>query len=152
THVVMPHLVSGHDGATDSRVALQHDLDLAALDPETSELDLTIRTSEEVERSIGPAPNAIASAIDPRTGLRREGIGAETVGGQPWTVEISATDGDAAYAQFAFHVVGNWLQMPVENRDGRAGYGPPNRDLCIGAQPRWIERIARYHVRALGGS
>src|SRR5438132_586799 len=64
-----------HSRRSYAGTALEHRLDLARLDPEATDLDLSVRPSEKINRSVGQPPGEISCPVEHGTGFAAERIG-----------------------------------------------------------------------------
>ena len=67
---------------------LERGLNFSGLDPETAELDLMIRTAQELDVAVRSEARPVARAIQARARAATEWIGDESVGGEVGSSEI----------------------------------------------------------------
>src|SRR5205807_572669 len=94
--VVLP---VGDGRRPDPRVALQHRLDLAWLDPEAADLELAVAAPDELDRAVRKPARQVAGAVHATAVDER--IGHEPLGAQLRTVQIAPGDAGAANAQLS---------------------------------------------------
>ncbi len=70
-----------HEALTDGGMAAQRRLDLSELDPEPTNLDLVVRSTQELDGAVRMIAGEIARPVQPRAGAGREGVGHELLGG-----------------------------------------------------------------------
>ncbi len=120
-------VLAGDDGdLVDGRVAAQHRLDLAGLDPEAADLDLGVGAAEELQASVGPQAHQVAGAVEALAG-RAEGVGDEPFGGQVRPAQIAAREARAAEVQLTGESGGDRSQPGVEDVGTGARVGHADR-------------------------
>ena len=88
------------DRLPEARVAQEGSLDLGQLDSVASKLDLTIVSSEVLDRSVGSKPSEVAGSVESSASLAK-GIGDEALGGQVGAVEVAASECHSADEELA---------------------------------------------------
>src|SRR5690349_5160715 len=92
---------SHHDCLSDSWITTQGIFDFTELDPETANLNLMICPPQVFDDAISTPPRQITCAIHPMaSGMR---VGYETLCRQCWSVEIAASQRNAANVQLSRH-------------------------------------------------
>ncbi len=100
--VALPEVVLADDDhrAGDPRGLGQHRLDLAELDPETSDLHLVVDPAEEGELTVVGPPDQVAGAVQPAA-RRPERVGDEPLRGQARPAQIAASELDAGEVELS---------------------------------------------------
>ena len=126
-------------------------LDLAELDAEAAQLHLPVRPPEILELARGPAPHAIAGAVERRARRRRKWIGQEALGGQIRTAEISPADAGAAEIELADHAVGHGFEAGIEDVRRHVVHRQADRHALEGLAAPAVpdDRINRHFGRAV---
>ena len=99
-------------------------LDLSELDAETAHLDLVIDPPEKFEIAVGQVAHAIARAVQARSGLARERMGDESLGGELGSVEVATADALPADEQLAGQPYPDGSKPVVEDVNLRVFEGP----------------------------
>jgi hypothetical protein len=105
----------------------QDRLDLAELDPHAADLDLMIEPPQEVQRAVGPLPDQVAGAVQPRAGRRAEAVGHEPLGGQIGATVVAAPEPVAADVQLAGDAVRHQVAGGIADVDLGVGDRQPDR-------------------------
>ncbi len=119
-------------GLPDRRMRGERRLHLARLDAEATDLDLVVEPAQVEQLAIGAAADAVAGAVEPRTGLAGEGIGAEAVRGQIGPAQVAAGEARAAQPKLAGDTHRSRPQRRVQHpgagtRERAANGGLPRR-------------------------
>ncbi len=136
--------IGHHDGFSNRRSRAEACLDLAQFDPVTSNLDLMVDSSEELERPVTAPAGQIARPVDPLTGTTR--IVDERLRGQFRALVVAAGDTGSTDEQFARYP--DWGQLPrwLDDVTHRVGDGLADRNgLCP-----WFDPVDRRPHRRLG--
>src|SRR5690242_15118514 len=91
----------------------QRRLDLAQLDPEAAHLHLLVGTAEVLELAVAPPPGQVPGPVHPGSG-RAEGVGDETVRGEPRPAEVAAGKPGTGDIKLADHARRDGLQALVQ--------------------------------------
>ena len=129
----------------------QGGLDLAELDPETPELDLPIRTAEELQAAVLEEPNPITSPVQPIAGLLGERVRDEPFGSELGAVHVSGRQSVATDVQLAGDTGWQDLAVLAEHVHACVGDRAPNRHRCAHVV-RMAEAVARGERGRLGRS
>jgi hypothetical protein len=140
---------SEHDGFADRRVPREHRLDLAELDTEAADLDLGVKTAEELDGSAGLPAHQIARAVQALTRLPR--VRHEILRGQLRPAQIAVRQAVAADVQLSSHAGGHQRLGPVEHVQGRVaqGHADGHAHRLRGHLP---DRVPGREGGALGGT
>ncbi len=102
-----------------SGMTLEHGLDLAGLDAEAADLQLTVAAADEFDRAVGQPSRAIAGAVDTCARLFAKGVWGEPFGRELGAIQVSAAHADAADAKLARDPDRLWLEVAVKDVDTR---------------------------------
>src|SRR6185503_15699008 len=96
------------------RLLNQRRLDLARLDPEAAQLELRIRTPEELQHAIGTPARQVPGAVHPPT-ARPKRIGDKPFRSQPGAVQIAPRNAGAADIELTRNARWHRLQRTVQH-------------------------------------
>ena len=97
----------------------------------TADLHLVVEPAEELEVAVGQAPHDVAGAVHARSGLRRERIGQEALGGELGAVEVPDRHAGAADVELTRLAWVDGSLVGVEDVEDGPGDRPPD----AGRQP-----------------
>ncbi|GGP74365.1 hypothetical protein GCM10010185_54900 [Saccharothrix coeruleofusca] len=120
--IAWPQFAGEHDDVVHRRVAREHRLDLAQLDPEAADLDLVVGAAEELQVALRAPARQVTGAV--QASLRP---GHEALGGQGRTVQVGVRELDSREVQLAGNTGGHRAQEAVEHVHPRVPDGPPDR-------------------------
>src|SRR6185295_7032255 len=102
-------------------------LDLAKLDPVTSDLDLTIASPEKFDRAVVAVAGKIAGLEQPVVGVGGKRIANKGRLGKLWLSQVATRDSLAADVQFAGHADRHRLQGEIQDVDAGVADGAADR-------------------------
>ena len=103
-------------------------LELAELDADSAQLDLSVATADELELPIRPAPGEVAGPVHPFARRAAKWIGDKPLRRQIGAMQVAARHPCAADAQLADHARRNEIEMCVDNIRAGACDRTPNRN------------------------
>ena len=139
-----------HHRVVHRRVAFQHGLDLARLDPEASHLHLLIATAQELDPPVGTPPDPVARPVQALAGRARERVGHESQGGEVGATRVPPREARTADVQLPGDSHGNGLHPLVQHVGLRVVDGAPDRGRSLFGSLRFDLRPRGHDARFRG--
>ncbi len=143
--IVRAGILDQHHRVVDRRVVPEGAFDLAEFDAESAQLDLRIKTAEQLDLAIAEETRLIACAVEPCAGFVRERIADELFGRQFGAVEIAPGQADTADAQLAGIADRDRLCLGIQDVDLDIVDRPPDRHALV--FPRFAGPTGDVHRR-----
>src|SRR5262249_58517843 len=102
-----------------SHVAMQSQcgFDLAGLNSQTSQLDLIVGSSDELDRAIAAITREVSRCVQPRARVAAGRVGNESLRGQLGPIQIAASKADSTDTQIGDHTYRHRGVVRVEQVD-----------------------------------
>jgi hypothetical protein len=140
-----------NDGVDDGGVVVEDGLDLAELDTEATNFDLSIEATEEVEVPVWEPPGEVAGTVQALTWGDGEWVRDEAKGSEAGLVEIAAGEAIAGYTQLAWDADRDKVEVGIEQEHAGVLNGTTDRDGWAADVGRLAQVGGRPH-RGLGWS
>src|SRR5579883_2312345 len=124
----------------DSRVLIQHRLDLSQFYAIAAHLHLLIGATQIFNQAIGSLAGLIAGPVKAATGLLTQWVREKALSGQIRPIEIAEREAGAANVEFSNTSPRNWLHLRVEQIDLHVGERATNRHTIVPLGLAWPVR------------
>jgi hypothetical protein len=117
-------------------VGAQGRFDVAELDSQSADLDLMIKSPEELERAVRAPPPEVAGPVEAPPGLGGERVRQKGLGRQVRSAKVAATDADATDDELAGDADGDQTEAGIDDVESQFVTGRPIetlRSLAAGA-------------------
>ncbi len=124
--------------------------DLPQLDAETADLHLLVDPAQEIDLAARQGARQVPRRVEPRSGLRREGVGDELLRRKLGPPQVARPYSHTADRKLSGHPERHRRQMAVQNQQAETGERAADGGRSRNGFFRERQPVERHHVGALG--
>ncbi len=118
-------------------------LDVTKLNTHTSDLNLIVTATLELNVAVRKMAGQVASTVEARPALTAKGIRQEDLRSPHGVVQVATPDANAPHIEFAYHANGNRLHAAIEDIQPHVRHWLSDRNRVDAGSRRFRDRVVR---------